>query len=129
MVRGILDYDMMINRQSLPLEQAGGAPLDMSQYYKLLGTCRIPHIPADALEFHTSSHIVVCHRNNFFEMATCHPDGDPLTEGELLHQLKDIEANSKHAQAPIGVLTTEHRDRWAKAYKTLCRGNQLFIPL
>lgn len=43
----------------------GKDPLDMNQYKKVFGTCRIPGVEKDSLEFHSDSkHIVVVHNNN-----------------------------------------------------------------
>lgn len=39
--------------------------LDMSQYKKIFGTCRVPGVKKDSLEYHpTSKHIVVVKNNN-----------------------------------------------------------------
>lgn len=43
--------------------------LDMSQYFKMLGTCRIPGVTRDSIVYHGQSdnppkHIVVAHNNH-----------------------------------------------------------------
>lgn len=42
----------------------GKEPLDMGQYKKFFGTCRIPQPGIDGLEYNTSSHIVVACNNH-----------------------------------------------------------------
>lgn len=43
----------------------GKDPLDMNQYKKVFGTCRIPGVKRDSLQYHpTSKHIVVVHNNH-----------------------------------------------------------------
>lgn len=42
----------------------GKDPLDMSQYNKVFGTCRIPGVEEDTLEFYPlSKHITVAYNN------------------------------------------------------------------
>lgn len=43
----------------------GKYPLDMAQYTKIFGTCRIPGLTRDTLSYNTSSkHIIVMHNNH-----------------------------------------------------------------
>ena len=43
----------------------GKDPLDMNQYKKVFGTCRIPGVKRDGLSYNPmSTHITVTHRNN-----------------------------------------------------------------
>lgn len=42
----------------------GKDPLDMSQYKKIFGTCRIPGTKRDSLTFNNSNHITVIHNNH-----------------------------------------------------------------
>lgn len=37
--------------------------LDMTQYKKVLGTCRIPGLKRDTLSYNNSKHITVIHNN------------------------------------------------------------------
>lgn len=49
----------------MPIDMMGKDPLDMNQYKKIFGTCRIPGIKRDALEYNPQSkHIVVARNNN-----------------------------------------------------------------
>lgn len=49
----------------MPLDKLGKDPLDMNQYKKIFGTCRIPKEGVDGLEYHPeSTHIVIVRNNN-----------------------------------------------------------------
>lgn len=68
-VFGALLYKRMIDRGQIRAEMMGKAPLDMAQYNKIFGTCRVPGKPADSLLFHpNSTHIVVASNNQYFKL-------------------------------------------------------------
>lgn len=48
----------------IPVEMMGKNQLDMSQYKKIFGTCRIPFEKRDKLSFNDSKHITVIHNNH-----------------------------------------------------------------
>lgn len=59
-----LRYKQMIDHNEIPTEKAGKFPLDMSQYKKIFGTCRIPAPKVDNIEYNPKSrHIVVIFKN------------------------------------------------------------------
>lgn len=59
-----LKYKEMVDLKKLPIDRAGKAILDMGQYSKIFGTCRIPAPEIDKIEYNPSSrHIVVIYRN------------------------------------------------------------------
>lgn len=59
-----LRYKQMIDHNEIPTERAGKYPLDMSQYKKIFGTCRIPAHEVDRIEFNPKSrYIVVAFKN------------------------------------------------------------------
>ncbi|CAL1270555.1 unnamed protein product [Larinioides sclopetarius] len=124
LVAGALEFKSLIDNYSLPLDRMGGQPLDMSQYYKIFSTCRIPGYPKDSLVFHgmeavKPKHIVVAHNNHYFKVNVYGDDGKPLNERQLVTQFQSVVAQSGVPKSPIGILTTLHRDSWAKAYKRL----------
>lgn len=54
----------MIDHNEIATEKAGKYPLDMSQYKKIFGTCRIPAPQVDKIEYNPRSrHIVVIFKN------------------------------------------------------------------
>lgn len=65
-----LRYKQMIDNNEIATEKAGKYSLDMSQYKKIFGTCRIPAPEIDSIEYNPQSrHIVVLFKNGviFFE--------------------------------------------------------------
>lgn len=44
---------------------------------------------------------------------------EALSENEIKKQIQDCVKSVKEPGYPLGILTTEHRDRWAKAYSIL----------
>lgn len=43
----------------------GKSPLDMQQYKKIFGTCRLPGVKRDALSYNNDSkHVTVMHNNH-----------------------------------------------------------------
>lgn len=59
-----LKYKQMIDFDQIPKDRMGKALLDMAQYKKIFGTCRIPGHNMDQVEFNPGSrHIVVAYRN------------------------------------------------------------------
>lgn len=59
-----LRYKQMIDHNEIATEKAGKYALDMSQYKKIFGTCRIPAPQVDQIEYNPRSrHIVVIFKN------------------------------------------------------------------
>lgn len=120
-VSAALAYKMLIDGGKIKPETMGKIPLDMSQYEKIFGTCRIPGRERDSVQFNPRSrHIVVACNNRFYQLNVFTPAGGLASEGQILAELKKIAGNeSGKRQEPIGILTANHRDSWAKAYETL----------
>lgn len=59
-----LRYKQMIDHNEIATEKAGKYSLDMSQYKKIFGTCRIPAPQVDQIEYNPRSrHIAVVYKN------------------------------------------------------------------
>lgn len=59
----------------------------------------------------------------FFELDVYHSDGTPLTSDQIFAQLEKIWNSSLQTnKEPVGILTSNHRNSWAKAYSTLIKG-------
>lgn len=101
----------------------GKSELDMQQYPKAFGTCRIPGLPGDSMEYHPDSkHIAVIINDVFFKVPVYSGDGSILGENQLRDQIKNcIEISEKEKAVKIGVLTADNRDNWAKAYQELVK--------
>ncbi|XP_071321571.1 carnitine O-acetyltransferase [Trachinotus anak] len=128
LIAGVLDFKMMIDNESLPVEYLGGKPLCMNQYYEVLSSCRIPGLKRDSVVNHAKSspppkHIVVVHNFQFFMLDVYNSDGTPLTVDQLSVQLERICSSSIPTSnvEPVGILTTQHRDSWGKAYANLIK--------
>uniref|UniRef100_A0ACB8F174 Uncharacterized protein n=1 Tax=Sphaerodactylus townsendi TaxID=933632 RepID=A0ACB8F174_9SAUR len=127
LIEGALDFKTMIDNETLPVESLGGKPLCMNQYYQLLSSCRIPGPKRDSVVNYakgkkTPTHISVVHNFQFFELDVYSSDGSPLTTDQIFIQLEKIWNTSLQTnKEPIGILTTNHRNSWAKAYSNLIK--------
>ncbi|XP_027021219.1 carnitine O-acetyltransferase isoform X1 [Tachysurus fulvidraco] len=127
LISGVLDFKTMIDNETLPVEHLRGMPLCMNQYYQVLSSCRIPGIKRDSVVNHALSrrpptHITVVHNFQFFVLDVYNSDGTPLTVDQLYIQLEKICNSSPQAnEEPIGILTSNHRDSWGKAYVNLIK--------
>lgn len=100
--------------------------MDMQQYNKVFGTCRIPGHPGDSMEFYPDSkHIAVVVSDVFFKVPVYAQDGSILGENQLRDQIKECisEAAKQKNVLKVGVLTSDNRDNWAKAYVELIKDN------
>ncbi|CAL8343159.1 unnamed protein product [Lota lota] len=128
LIAGILEFKKMIDSDTLPLEYLGGKPLCMDQYYQILSSCRIPGPKRDTVVNYTSgkstppTHITVVHNFQFFVLDVYNSDGSPLTEDQIYMQLEKIWNSSLQTnKEPIGILTSQHRNTWGKAYNNLIK--------
>lgn len=129
LIAGALDFKTLVERQQLAPEMMGKHPLDMSQYQKIFSTCRVPGDKQDSLETYFQSgsppkHVLVVHNNEFFAVDVYDSQGNPYDEHQILEQLRQVVNMSPSSGAGVGVLTTEHRDNWAKAFKHLCKSTR-----
>uniref|UniRef100_A0A8D0REU7 Carnitine O-acetyltransferase n=1 Tax=Sus scrofa TaxID=9823 RepID=A0A8D0REU7_PIG len=112
---------------TLPVEYLGGKPLCMNQYYQILSSCRVPGPKQDSVTNFSKikkppAHITVVHNYQFFELDVYHSDGTPLTSDQIFTQLEKIWNSSLQTnKEPVGILTSNHRNSWAKAYSTLIK--------
>jgi len=62
----------------------------------------------------------------FFQLDVYNGDGTPLTEDQVCDQLERICSASQETNVePVGILTTQHRDCWGKAYLALIQGESV----
>lgn len=127
MIAGLLDYKIMLDEQTLPVDTLGGKPLCMAQYYQLLNACRIPGLKKDT-HVHTSPtdsnqprHITLIHNNHIFSMDVYGSQGKPLSIAQLRAQIQACVDQSKVQTTPIGILTTMDRSSWGKAYHEMVK--------
>uniref|UniRef100_A0A669BHA2 Carnitine O-acetyltransferase n=1 Tax=Oreochromis niloticus TaxID=8128 RepID=A0A669BHA2_ORENI len=127
LIAGVLDFKKMIDTQTLPVEYLSGKPLCMDQYYQILSSCRIPGPKRDTVVNHARgktppTHITVVHNFQFFVLDVYNSDGTPLTVDQIYMQLEKIWNSSLQTnKEPIGILTSQHRNTWGKAYNNLIK--------
>lgn len=127
LIAGMLDYKIMIDEQSLPVEHLGKKPLCMMQYFQILSACRIPGkkhddwvcFPPD--KPNAPSHITVMYKNHIYSLDVYGKNGKPLNIKQIYKQLQWIVENTKSTGPAIGILTMEHRHNWAKTYKKMIK--------
>ena len=105
----------------------GAYPLDMSQYARLFGSARIPKKGGDVLKTNPSSeHVLVLRNNNFYKLFVRDASGEFIPEAQILGGIKAILADTTPKAAhPVGLLTTENRDKWAALREEIAAsGNQ-----
>ncbi|XP_067369896.1 carnitine O-acetyltransferase-like [Channa argus] len=121
-IASILDIKTKIDNNTLPVDNMEGQPLCMKQYEQVISSCRIPGLKTDSLLFNAKSsnppkHISVVHNCQFFVLNVYNSDGTPLTVEQLCVQLDRICNSSPETNLEsVGILTTQQRDIWSKAY-------------
>lgn len=119
-----LSYKTMLDRGELPLERATsrepGQPLCMAQYYRILGSSRLPGRKADGQyvaplvrgEDSKTEHVVVICRNQFYCIPVQAPDRGRLKEDEICAQLLYVldDAPSLASPPPVGLLTGKYNE-------------------
>lgn len=119
-----LKYKQLVNDHQLEPDMLRGSPMDMSQYFKAFSSCRLPGKYCDRLEHYgedeySPNHIVVARNNKFFRVDVYDDAGNPLTENQLLQQLRIIVMKSETEGVPVGLLTTNYREIWSDIYNRL----------
>lgn len=117
---GMLKYKQTIDENKIPIMKMGDNELDNSQFYKVFGTCRIPCEGEDELKFNPDSkHVVVICRNHFYKLPVYSKCGDILHPEVLRCQLMGIWQEETTHGCPIGILSSDNRDKWARSYGCL----------
>lgn len=117
-------------RKTLPVDQLGGKPLCMTQYYKILSACRIPGKKHDDWVCFPSDkpnpprHVTIIYNNTFFSLDCYGSDNKPLSESVIYKQLRRITDMANTPGEAVGILTTENRNKWAKSYNKLLKDKE-----
>ncbi|ORX36165.1 acyltransferase ChoActase/COT/CPT [Kockovaella imperatae] len=109
-----------------------GTPLDMSQYERLFGACRVPTDRGCRMEVHDDSrHIVVIRRGQFYWFDCLDSHYRPLqSDKEIFNNLEAIVRDADKtpvlqvAQNAMGLLTTESRKVWSHLREELIKSNK-----
>lgn len=119
-VLGLVDYKKILDADKLPAEIFRDDVLCMDQYYRVLNTCRTPYPKHDSTATYADNKcIVVLCNNNFFTVRVLDNNGKPLTADSIASQLEQVISQSQKAGIPVGLLTSDDRDTWARVYKDL----------
>ncbi|CAG9825538.1 unnamed protein product [Phaedon cochleariae] len=122
LIMAALDYKFTIDNDQLPLDKMGKDPLDMNQYKKIFGTCRVPKKNVDEIEFNSESrHIIVVRNNNFFSIEVIKENMKRCSFKDILGMLHSVLNESTNLGDPVGILTTENRNNWSRAYDELIK--------
>uniref|UniRef100_A0AAU6PBV7 Choline O-acetyltransferase n=1 Tax=Protohermes xanthodes TaxID=1452977 RepID=A0AAU6PBV7_9NEOP len=131
---GVLDHKEILDKKALPIERATsrekGQPLCMTQYYRLLTSCRMPGKVQDSLYSrlednqdvkNNNEHIIVACRNQFYCVAVKATDRGRLTEDEICSQFLHIlnDAPCLASPPPVGLLTGDNRRKWGDNRESL----------
>nr|XP_018265940.1 carnitine O-acetyltransferase [Kwoniella dejecticola CBS 10117]OBR88098.1 carnitine O-acetyltransferase [Kwoniella dejecticola CBS 10117] len=117
----------------LQADTVRGTPLDMSQYGRLFGACRVPTDRGCRMEVHEESkHIVVLRRGQFYWFDCLDSKNRPIfTDREILSNLEAIvkDADKTPVQSvaanSVGILSTESRKIWSHLRAELIKSNKL----
>ncbi|XP_055944108.1 choline O-acetyltransferase-like [Argiope bruennichi] len=139
-----LDYKKKIDSNELPpdlVPSRGGKPshLCMDTYHHFFPAYRRPGEQKDELvmsDQQDSKHpwnVVVACKNQFFSLQVKAPDSEELPpEDTLVDQLRQITQMAKdkeNIQPPVGLLTTENRQTWAKLRHRMLKRNVNSVSL
>ncbi|CAO3678708.1 unnamed protein product [Rhizopus stolonifer] len=116
-----LEFKRQIAQNTLEPEYVKGEPLCMDSFKYMFNNCRIPKKPSDyeAIFDLSLNHVVVLRKNKFYVVDTLH-EGQPLSTAELEFQFqKIIDQAGASKGVPIGVLTTDNRDKWTEHRENL----------
>ncbi|NXA48357.1 CPT2 palmitoyltransferase, partial [Nothocercus julius] len=102
-------------------------PLDMSQYFRLFNSTRLPKLNRDELYTdEKAKHLLVLRNGNFYVFDLIDKDGNMVKPSEIQAHLKYILSDNSPVPAfPLGYLSSENRDTWALLRKNLLdNGNE-----
>nr|XP_019813007.1 PREDICTED: carnitine O-palmitoyltransferase 2, mitochondrial isoform X2 [Bos indicus] len=99
-------------------------PLDMSQYYRLFNSTRLPRPHRDELFTDDKArHLLVLRKGHFYIFDVLDQDGNIVSASEIQAHLKYILSdNSPAPEFPLSYLTSENRDIWAELRQKLVSG-------
>ncbi|XP_028368982.1 carnitine O-palmitoyltransferase 2, mitochondrial isoform X1 [Phyllostomus discolor] len=99
-------------------------PLDMSQYFRLFNSTRLPRPSRDELITDDKArHLLVLRKGNFYVFDVLDRDGNIVSASEIQAHLKYILSdNSPAPEFPLAYLTSENRDVWAELRQKLESG-------
>ncbi|XP_077005725.1 carnitine O-palmitoyltransferase 2, mitochondrial isoform X2 [Tamandua tetradactyla] len=96
-------------------------PLDMSQYFRLFNSSRLPKSSRDELFTNDKArHLLVLRKGHFYVFDVLDQDGNVVSASEIQAHLKYILSDNNPApEFPVAYLTSENRDVWAELRQKL----------
>lgn len=109
--------------EELEPEVSRSGPFCMHQSKNMFGASRIAALPRDKLTTQwpaTAKHITVIYKNQCFSVPVFDAQGQVLSIETVQSELRKItemvdNTPIEQLQPPVGLMTSEHRDTWAKA--------------
>jgi len=128
-VSGLMEFKAKLDGKRLDIEKAAdGSDMDMSQYGKLLYSCRVPGRRRDKIVNYNPEkprHICVLHNNHIFTLDVIGGDGKLLNRQQLYDQLAAIVERSSYPwSTPLGIMTSENRSVWGHLHKRMIKNRE-----
>jgi len=128
-VSGLMEFKDKLDGKRLPVEKgADGNDMDMSQYGKMLNSCRVPGSRRDKMVNYSSEkprHICVLHNNHIFAFDVIGGDGKLLNRQQIYDQLSAIVERSSYPwSSPLGIMTSENRSVWGSLYERMSKNRE-----
>jgi len=119
LAHGFLVYKQLLEKDAIPPDTARKKPLCMDQSTRIFSTTRLPGPSADRIQtfpFHQSRHLLVMRKDQLYTFDAFDQQGNLISEAHLQAQFQFILEDSECLadEPPIGVMTAERRDTWAK---------------
>jgi len=129
---GSLEFYRQVKTGTLKPDEFRDTKMCMTQYGRIFATWRMPVPGKDVVYTSTTSkHIVVLCNNLFYNLTVLDSEDKTLPEehlaGSLAWILNDASSKTSHSQSwknTLGVLTGQHRDKWAQ-HRALLEDSEL----
>ncbi|KAI7869828.1 acyltransferase ChoActase/COT/CPT [Mucor mucedo] len=123
-----LEFKKLVTEKTLEPEYAKGEPMCMDSYKYMFNNCRIAHKPSDlaaSFDPFKNTHIIAIRKNKFYFVDTVH-HGVQLNTKELQQQFERVIDQAGDVKGlPIGVLTSDNRDKWFDNRNLLLAANPI----
>lgn len=124
-----IKFYLLAKNDQLKPDMSGKSPLDMSQYKFLFGTTRVPKVGVDEIKYGCDykeklQHIVVIRNGHLFQVQILDNNEQPLSISAITQQLEKVVAESQTPNPhPVGIVSSDGRDKWANVYTSLKKDN------
>ncbi|CAO4382976.1 unnamed protein product [Caenorhabditis nigoni] len=125
-----IKFYLLAKNDQLKPDMSGKSPLDMSQYKFLFGTTRVPKIGVDEIKYGCDykeklQHIVVIRNGHLFRVQILDSNEQPLSISAITEQLRKVVSESETPNPhPVGIVSSDGRDKWAIVYSSLKKDNK-----